>query len=197
MLIGLVFQHGRFTASDTEHTAIALMGYAVGLYAYSGVKVAAPAFYALDKSKVPIIASFSAVATNLVLNVLAHRFLTSRGYGYLGMAIGTSLGAIVNLVVLTTAFRRLTRDVDGPKGLFLQLFKVILASLLMGAAVWGVLHVLGSLFSGRSTSSNLILVSAGIAVGALVYAGLCRLLRVGEMDDVLAALRRRRVQSRA
>jgi hypothetical protein len=31
-----------------------------------------------------------------------------------------------------------------------------------------------------------------VALGAAVYAALCRLLRVGEMDEVLAALERRR-----
>ena len=38
-IIGLVYQHGRFAAQDTLKTADALVFYAIGLYAYSGVKV--------------------------------------------------------------------------------------------------------------------------------------------------------------
>jgi putative peptidoglycan lipid II flippase len=151
-IIGLLFEHGRFNANDTHMTALALMGYGFGLYAYSGVKVAAPGFYSLNKSFVPVVASASAVATNLVLNFAAHRYLLSYGIGYVGLAAGTSLGAWVNLVVLNLAFRNLTSQVPAPRGLFLQLFKVVLASLLMGAAVWALDQFLAGLGLGRGLS---------------------------------------------
>jgi len=41
------FEHGRFTPEATRQTAAALQFYAIGLAAYSAVKVLAPAFYAL------------------------------------------------------------------------------------------------------------------------------------------------------
>src|SRR4029453_13323108 len=46
-VVGLIYEHGRFTAADTAAAAQALAGYAVGLAGYAGIKVLAPAFYAL------------------------------------------------------------------------------------------------------------------------------------------------------
>ncbi len=190
-IIGLIYQHGRFTASDTDATAWALTGYAIGLYAYSGVKVAAPAFYALDRPRVPLIASACAVLVNLALNFAAHRWL-----GYWGMALGTSLGALANLLVLTLSFRVASRGVEGPGGLFAQLARVLAASALMGAAVYGALRGFDALLVGRGIDSaafgpRLVRVLGGVGLGAAVYGLACKLLAIGEMDEVLAAVRRR------
>ncbi len=53
-MIGAVYQHGHFTASDTERAAMALSCYAIGLTGYSAVKVLAPAFYALNDARTPM-----------------------------------------------------------------------------------------------------------------------------------------------
>lgn len=198
-IVGLIYEHGRFGAQDTRATAIALMGYALGLYAYSGVKVVAPAFYALDHSKFPVIASAAAVATNLLLNLAAYRWLRSMGLGYLGLAAGTSLGALVNLGVLSASFRAFTRQVEGPRGLVAQLAKVLLAAALMGAAVLLALRGFDAALAARGIDAQvgwarLARVAGGVPLGAVLYAGLCRALRIGEMDEVLSALRRRRAR---
>jgi putative peptidoglycan lipid II flippase len=64
-VVRLLYERGRFTAADTEATAAALLLYSFGLVGYTGVKVLAPAFYALGRPRVPLVASVSAVATNL------------------------------------------------------------------------------------------------------------------------------------
>src|SRR5262249_27508140 len=99
-IVRLLFERGRFLASDTEHTATALGLYATGLVAYTGVKVLAPAFYALGAPRVPLLASASAVATNLVLSTVLHGAM-----GYRAIALGTALGSIVNVLVLAGAFQ--------------------------------------------------------------------------------------------
>ena len=91
----LLFEHGEFTANDTVQTAWAVALFALGLYAYSGVKVTAPAFYALDKTKVPMAASVTAVATNVAISVA---FFDQ--YGFRVLAIGMTAAAVVNFVVL-------------------------------------------------------------------------------------------------
>jgi putative peptidoglycan lipid II flippase len=198
-IVGLIYEHGRFSAQDTAATAIALMGYSLGLYAYSGVKVVAPAFYALDHSRVPVLASAAAVATNLALNLAAYRWLRSMGLGYLGLAAGTSLGALVNLGVLSLSFRGLARHVPGPKGLFAQLAKVALASALMGLIVLAALRGFDAALAARGIGAHagwaqLARVAVGVPLGAVLYAALCRALRIGEMEEVLAAVRHRRAR---
>src|SRR5436190_892584 len=52
-VIGLVYEHGRFAPRDTAAAAEALAGYALGLAGYAGIKVLAPAFYALNDARTP------------------------------------------------------------------------------------------------------------------------------------------------
>ena len=68
-IIRLIYEHGRFSPHATLETARALSGYAIGLVAYAAIKVVAPAFYALGRTRVPLIASVSAVAANLIWNI--------------------------------------------------------------------------------------------------------------------------------
>ena len=86
-IVRLLFERGRFHALDTENTAAALALYSIGLVAYTGVKVLAPAFYALGMPRVPLLASATAVATNLLVMVLLHARL-----GYRAVALGIAAG---------------------------------------------------------------------------------------------------------
>ncbi len=54
-IIELIFQYGRFRPDDAKATAWALAMYAIGLTAYSAVKVLVPACYALGNTRVPVI----------------------------------------------------------------------------------------------------------------------------------------------
>src|SRR5262249_4729695 len=56
-VIGLVYEHGRFPQADTHAAAQALMAYALGLAGYAGIKVLAPAFFALDDARTPMLVS--------------------------------------------------------------------------------------------------------------------------------------------
>jgi putative peptidoglycan lipid II flippase len=56
-MIGAVYQWGRFRAADTHQTALALACYAVGLAGYAAIKILAPAFYALNDARTPMLVS--------------------------------------------------------------------------------------------------------------------------------------------
>src|SRR3981081_629832 len=67
-IISVIYEHGRFTPEATRQTAGALQFYAIGLAAYSAVKVLAPAFYALDKRYLPMLVSIGSIALHFALN---------------------------------------------------------------------------------------------------------------------------------
>jgi hypothetical protein len=77
-IVRLLFERGRFRPEDTAMTALALLLYSIGLPAYAGVKVLAPAFYAMGSPRVPFLASVSAVITNLVVIFALHAQLGFR-----------------------------------------------------------------------------------------------------------------------
>ena len=56
-------------------TSQALFGYAVGLWAVGGIRITAPAFYAMQDTKTPVIVAFIAFVANAVLGyVLGFKF---------------------------------------------------------------------------------------------------------------------------
>ena len=90
-IVAVIFEHGEFTAADTIATAAALQLYAIGLIGYSIVRIISPTFYALGRSRIPVMVSAGSVLVNIVLNVALVRML-----GYRGLALGTSITAILN-----------------------------------------------------------------------------------------------------
>jgi len=121
-IIRLIFEHGAFTPGDTLATAQTLSFYAIGLFAYSANKVLVPAFYAIDRTRYPVIASFMAIAFNIVIIVF-----TIERFQHLAIALSTSCTMILNFFFLVIV---LHRKMDGfpLKKMFRALFKIILAT---------------------------------------------------------------------
>jgi putative peptidoglycan lipid II flippase len=185
-IVSLVYQHGRFTAADATGTAGALACYALGLYAYSGVKVLAPAFYALDQARVPVLGSVLGMVANVGLNAALYPVL-----GFQGVALGTSLAAGINFAVLLLAWRRAHGGLGGA-GLLRQLGKVGLASVAMAAAAWGAVAALQGLPMGPGLGRQALVGLLPVALGAVVYFGAARWLRIAELGELWETLRRRR-----
>jgi putative peptidoglycan lipid II flippase len=184
-IIALVYQHGRFSPAATHATAVALQLYAVGLVAYSAVKVVAPAFYAVDQARIPMIASISAVGGNVILNVALHPV-----FGYRVLALGTALAATLNFAVLYTMFsRRIARI--GHAGMAVYLARVVVAAGMMAAAVYGARVGLAALVPGASIPARALVALVPVVVGGLVYAVACWAMRIEEIGTYLRRLRRR------
>ena len=107
-IVQLLFQHGRFLPADTTPTAAALRLYAVGLIGYSTARIASPAFYALQQTRVPAIVSTCTIAVNIVLSLALVRTL-----GFRGLALGTSLAALANGALLILLLRRRLDGIGG------------------------------------------------------------------------------------
>ncbi len=189
-IISLLFEHGRFGAADTDATAQALVFYAVGLYAYSGVKVFAPALYALDLARVAVWGSALGMVSNVALNVALYPVL-----GFRGVALGTSLAAGANFAVLALAWRSRYGGLGG-SGILRQLGKVAVAGLALAVAAWlaerGLVRLLPI---GKTLPRQLVLAFGPIAAGAVAYLAAARALGIRELDELRGALRRRRTRA--
>jgi putative peptidoglycan lipid II flippase len=181
-IIRLIFQHGRFSENATLQTANALSGYAAGLVSYAAIKVVAPAFYALGRTRVPLIASVSAVAANLIWNIL-----TFRRFGHVGLAVGTSIAALVNAGVLIYAFEKKIRGFVS-RELLVPFAKILVAACVMAAAVWVTTSRL-ELLPGHGTVDSAIKALVPIVVGVGVYFIVARALRMQEAVTLLKRFR--------
>lgn len=90
-IVSLIFERGRFSRESTLMTAQALRMYALGLPFYGLYKIWVPTFYALDRQKIPVIASLLSIAFNITFCLL----LTPT-FGFKILALGTTLSVLVN-----------------------------------------------------------------------------------------------------
>ncbi len=104
-IVQLLLERGHFLRADTIATAAAVQCYAIGLVGYSAARIASPVFYALRRSRVAVILSTVTIVVNLALSLILVRWI-----GFRGLALATSLAAIVNgglsLVLLRRHARR-------------------------------------------------------------------------------------------
>ncbi|MFB3146399.1 MAG: murein biosynthesis integral membrane protein MurJ [Nitrospirales bacterium] len=94
-IVHLFFEHGAFTAADTAGTAVVLLGYAVGLWAFAGMRIIVAAFYSMQDTKTPAIAAVTAMFINILLALWLMGPLE-----YAGLALATALSAMVNITIL-------------------------------------------------------------------------------------------------
>lgn len=186
-IISVIYQHGRFSAFTTQQSAAALQFYALGLAAYSGIKLLAPAFYAIDKRNTPMVVSFVAIGTNLALNW----FLTFHLHlAHKGLALSTSIVALINFLLLYWFMSRHTQGLETAETLQ-ALLKTCAASLGLLLVCWAGNHWLLQDWAHMAFVPKAGALLLTIAGAAAVFFALALLLRVEEMGEVRALLARR------
>ncbi len=100
-IVSVLFQGREFTAFDVRQTAVAVIGYSVGLLGLIAVKILAPGFYAQKDIRTPVkIAIVVLIATQLANFGLVPLF------AHAGLALSVGLGACANAVALFIGLRR-------------------------------------------------------------------------------------------
>ena len=187
-IVAVIFEHGNFTAADTVATAAALQLYAIGLIGYSIVRIISPTFYAVGRSRIPVMVSAGSVLVNIALNVALVRML-----GYRGLALGTSITAILNASVQLFLLRREIHGIEGAR-IAASFARVVIASTVMGGVTWGVHTAMLGALPGPALTMQLVRLAITIAVSLAALVAVAQLLRIREFaearDLVLGRLKR-------
>ena len=186
-IISVIYQHGRFTAEATRQTAAALQFYAIGLAAYSAVKVLAPAFYALDRRYLPMMVSIFSIAVNFVLSWF---FMSKLGLGHRGLALSTSVVALTNFLLLYIMMRKYAGPLETGT-LFALLGKLAIPVALLAGVCWlasGTIFQTGAHLPEWQRIFGVLLV---IAIAVAVFFGSAFIFRVDEVRDVVDIVRRK------
>ena len=94
-MLMVLFMRGEFAPSDVQNASLALWAYSAGLLNFMLIKVLAPGYYSRQDTKTPVRYGIIAMVTNMVFNAIFAYF-----YGYVGLAMATSLSALVNMGLL-------------------------------------------------------------------------------------------------
>ena len=129
-IVETLFERGAFDAADTLNTQMALAAFAIGLPAFVLIKVFSPGFFARENTATPMRFAAAGIAVNITGSLILFYQV-----GFIGIAIATSMAAWVNAGLLWLRLRSLSHYTADQR-LIARLPKIILASALMGAALW-------------------------------------------------------------
>ena len=108
-LLAVLFQRQAFDAAAVHQTAVALMGYGVGLMGLVGVKILAPGYYARQDIRTPVKIAVAVLVLTQLMNAVFVPYI-----GHAGLALSISLGAMVNAIWLFIGLKRAGAYVPEP-----------------------------------------------------------------------------------
>jgi putative peptidoglycan lipid II flippase len=180
MVVALL-ERGAFSARDATLVAHTLVGFGVGLPAFSVYLYVLRGYYSLHDTRTPFLLNCFENAVNIALALALYP-----AFGIPGLAWAFSGAYTIAAVVTMAAF---SRRIGGLRGrqVGTSALRVTLVGIAVMAATWGVSHAIG-----WSTTGSAILATVVGSLAALVVTvvGL-RLLRVEELDELTSIFRRR------
>lgn len=186
-IIGLIYQHGEFRAEDTLQTAYALQFYSLGLVAYACIKVLSPAFYAIDRKWTPMVVSFGSVGLNLLLNYL---FMFHGNLGHRGLALSTSICAVLNFGVLYFLMSSPKIPLSSAR-FFGSASRCVLAAIPLGIVCWGSSPAEQLLFPQPVFWQKALVLFGTISLASVLYLATAWILRVEEVQEAVGIVRRK------
>ena len=184
-IIRVLFERGAFDAAAVWPVAWALMAFAAGLPAFVLIKVFSPAFFAREDTATPMRYAAVGVAVNVAGSLILFVPL-----GHVGIAIATSLAGWVNAGLLAgTLARRGHFSLDATLRRRLQL--ILMASIVMGLALWLVAWGLEPWLAAQATVIRFAALALLVAFGLAVYAAAAQLSGAADLRQIRQMLARK------
>lgn len=189
-LVALLFERGEFGAASAHQSALAVVGYGVGLWAFAGVRVVVPAFYSLQDTKTPV----KVAAASLVV-IVGVGVALMFPLAHLGLALGTSAGGLANLAGLLWLLRKKLGPL-GMREILISVGKMTGAAAVMGLCV-AALAYLPDWGAPGSLMHKAVRPLASVAGGAALYLFLAKMLGMPELSDLRNMTRRSKASKKA
>lgn len=129
-VIKAVFQwSSEYTNDDANRAGIFLKGYAIAIITHTVVFIMNQAFYAIGKTKIPLLAGCIGLVSNPILCV----FFIGQNYGPLSLTIAYAATSILQLLTLCIIYYRDKRL--APKGMFNFIVKSVISMVIMSVII--------------------------------------------------------------
>ncbi len=197
-IIRLIYQGGVFTAADTNMTAWVLAGYSVGLTGYAAIKVLSPSFFALEDAKTPMYVSVASIFIHVLFSYSLMRYFSTvgvspqrpDGYGPVGVALATSIVALINFFALTVLMRRKIKRIEARK-IISSFVRILLASGLMSIVCFFSYQYLTGYFGEKVLLVKLVEALVPVFFGGVTFFVSARILGVRELDQFIDTFKRK------
>ncbi|MCX7300360.1 MAG: murein biosynthesis integral membrane protein MurJ [Rhodobacterales bacterium] len=182
-LISVLYERGAFGAEDTIATALVLAIYGAGLPAFVLHKVLQPLFFAREDTRRPFNYAVVSMVVNLVVAVGLMPVI-----GFAAAALATTVAGWGMVVQLWFGSRRMGDAAVLDARLKGRLWRILVASVVMGAVLWGLGMVMAPLLA-MPTVRYFALMGL-VAVGILAYFGAGFAIGAFRLAELRAAFRR-------
>mgnify|MGYP005836604447 CR=1 FL=1 len=184
-LIGLVFEHGQFTAQNTFDMAVVLRLYLVGIPFAAIDLLLISAFYAQRDSLTPALVGLFSLGCYIVITLLLLPHI-----GFLSLMVADSAKHFVHMVVSFILLRRRLSGLGGQRIISTAL-KVSVVAAIMGVVVYLLARTIADVFPPQGLQERLLLVLVPSAAGAALYFTLAARLQLNEFTLFVRALTQR------
>jgi putative peptidoglycan lipid II flippase len=185
-MVGTLFEHGKFSASDTLQTSYVLMGYGIGLPAYVASKIFMTAFWAHQDTMTPVKIAIITSLSNIALSLLLIGPL-----GVAGIALSTGLVGWLQVFLLHRKLKG--RDALEFDDRLRTVFpKIAVCSCMMGIVLTLLASVLGPYFN-QSLHIKILALMTLLGGGAITYAVAVQVTGVLRLGDIKRYLKRSKV----
>ena len=181
-LVSVLFERGAFGAGDTAATALATAIYGLGLPAFVLQKLYQPLFFAREDTKSPFYFALVALVVNAIIAIALQPYV-----GFTAAAYGATLAGWAMLGCLWWGSRKFGEAARFDAKLRAKSWRIALASLMMGAAIWAAATLLEPMLqiTGWRVIALIIILAvggvsyviSGLLTGAFTFVELRRLVR--------------------
>jgi len=161
-LVSVLFERGAFGADDTAATAMATAIYGLGLPAFVLQKLYQPLFFAREDTKSPFYFALVALAVNAVIAIGLRPYV-----GFTAAAYGATFAGWAMLGCLWWASQKFGEAARLDAKLRAKSWRIILASLMMGGAIWTTVEILDAML--QVTGWRVIALIMILVVGGVSY----------------------------
>jgi putative peptidoglycan lipid II flippase len=182
-IIRILFQHGRWGPAQTPVVAYCLAAFSAGLVFNGAMLMLNRAFFSLQSNWIPTIVALANLALNALLDLAFYRL------GAWGIPLATAVVNVFGTVALLILLRRRIGPLEG-RETAATVIRVLAASAAVALVAYVLWEPLDS-WLGRSLGAQVVSLGVALAGSIAVYVAACRLLRVRELDAVVAMVRNR------
>ena len=126
IIVSLLFERGESNSFSTYNTSMALKAFSIGLIAFILIKILTPIYFANENSKLPLNFAMVTVILNTALSI--YLFIS---YGFIGIAVATSVSSWVNVLLLYFYLMKKDYFIHSKK-IFTPIFIILLISAILG-----------------------------------------------------------------
>lgn len=183
-LVSVLYERGAFSADDTAATALAVAIYGLGLPAFVLQKCLQPLFFAREDTKRPFYYALIAMVINVGLAIGLSVWL-----GFIAAALATTIAGWAMVVLLAIGARKMGDAARFDARLKRRIWRIILASALMGLALYAAVLLVGPAFG--MGGFRYVALAVVVVLGLISYAFFGQLTRAFSWSELKGTVRRR------